>query len=176
MALFTSLARAASKLGTRITAVGTSARAALLGQTIVSPKVTPGRLLTGRREIERGLAEAIKERQPVRFMYTDKVVRCRPGAGVRGSRVGNPHALFMGERGGSYYLHMYIDPQSASQSRSRGTATAPGWRTFLLNRITDLEPLNPPTKLFGGVQRFPIAPGYNPSFYRRVGIPVALAS
>ena len=74
MALFTSLARAASKLGTRITAVGTSARAALLGQTIVSPKVTPGRLLTGRREIERGLAEAIKERQPVRFMYTDKEI------------------------------------------------------------------------------------------------------
>ena len=63
MALFTSLARAASKLGTRITAVGTSARAALLWQTIVGPKVTPGRLLTGRREIERGLAEAIKLRQ-----------------------------------------------------------------------------------------------------------------
>lgn len=175
MALFTSLARAASKLGTRITAVGTSARAALLGQTIVSPKVTPGRLLTGRLEIERGLVEAIKERQPVRFMYTDKIVRGSPGAGVRGSRVGNPHALFRGENGG-FYLHMYIDPQSASQSRSRGTATAPGWRTFLLNRITDLEPLNPPSRLFGGVQRFPIAPGYNPSFYRRVGIPVALAS
>jgi len=175
MALLTSLARAAGKLGTRITAVGGAARAALLGQTIVSPKVQPGKLLTGRREIERGLAEAIRARQPVRFMYTDKYVKGRGGAGVRGSRIGNPHALFMGERGG-FYLHMYVDPQSASQSRSRGTATTPGWRTFLLNRITDLEPLAPPRKLFGGVQQFPIAPGYNPSWYRRVGIPVALVS
>jgi len=123
-----------------------------------------------------GLEEAIDQMLPVRFQYTDFWVR-RDGEviGVRGLRVGNPHALFYGSND-LPYLHMYIDPQSASQSntlRRRADATAserangemPGWRTFIVGRIRDLEVLEP-VDAFGRRKKFKIAPGFNKAWYR----------
>lgn len=122
-----------------------------------------------------GLEEAIDQMLPVRFQYTDLWVR-RDGSviGIKGLRVGNPHALFYGPNG-LPYLHMYIDPQSASQSntlRRRADATPserrngemPGWRTFIVGRIRDLEVLEP-KDAFGRRKRFKIAPGFNKGFY-----------
>jgi hypothetical protein len=61
---------------------------------------------------------AIQNRQSVNFRYIDKW-RKPNEPGAKGPRVGNPHALWVG-RNGTLYLHMWIDPQSASASASDG--------------------------------------------------------
>ena len=74
------------------------------------------------------LTQAIERKQPVTFFYKDKwQPEGTPGA--LGQRVGNPHAIWRGKNGRTY-LHLYVDPQSAT-----ATGGLPGWRTFLVNRI-----------------------------------------
>ena len=116
---------------------------------------------------EANLTNAIERKQPVTFYYNDK---WQPDGtpGKLGQRVGNPHAIWIGPNG-TKYLHLYVDPQSAS-----ATGDLPGWRTFILSRIQNVSVLELGTKFFGGTVQFVRAPGWNPGWYSRVGTPVAL--
>lgn len=126
------------------------------------------------------LSRAIEQKRSVRFQYTDKWIR-RDGSvvGISGTRAGNPHALWRGFNG-TLYLHMYIDPTSTSQSHTisrRGDATdserrsgeMPGWRTFIVSRIRDVETLNMGKNWRGKEITFSAAPGWNPGWYFSVG-------
>ena len=116
---------------------------------------------------EANLIQAIDRRQPVTFYYDDKWQP--PGTpGKIGQRVGNPHAIWIG-RNGTKYLHLYVDPQSAS-----ATGDLPGWRTFILSRIRNVSVLELGASFFGRPVRFVFAPGWNPSWYSTVGQPVKL--
>jgi len=113
------------------------------------------------------LETAIKNRQPVSFFYNDKW-QPEGVTGKYGQRVGNPHAIWKGSNG-TTYLHLYVDPQSAS-----ATGDLPGWRTFILGRIQNVSVLELGTKLFGKPIQFVQAPGWNPAWYSRVGTPIYL--
>jgi hypothetical protein len=116
---------------------------------------------------EGNLLEAIDRRQPVSFFYVDKWQP--PGTpGARGLRVGNPHAVWIGKNG-TKYLHLYVDPQSAT-----ATGGLPGWRTFIVSRISDVSVLELGVRLFGRPVQFVQGPGFRPSWYRRNGQPVKL--
>jgi len=108
------------------------------------------------------LQDAIERRQPCAFFYDDKT---SDGSGMR---LGNPHAIWAATNG-SKYLHMYVDPRSATASGS-----LPGWRTFLVDRIRDVSVYDLGTNLFGRAQEFNVAPGYNPGWYSRNGRPIVL--
>jgi len=105
------------------------------------------------------LEEAISRVQPVSFFYVDK---WQPAGtpGAAGLRVGNPHAIWRSNRTGRTYLHMYVDPQSAT-----ATGGLPGWRTYLINRIQGVSIFEQGTTLFGRPVQFVRAPGFNPSYY-----------
>jgi hypothetical protein len=111
------------------------------------------------------LEQAIKNKQPVSFFYNDK---WQPEGvqGKYGQRVGNPHAVWKGANG-TTYLHLYVDPQSAS-----ATGDLPGWRTFIVSRIQNVSVLELGTKLFGKPIQFVTAPGWNPAWYPQVGTPI----
>jgi hypothetical protein len=112
------------------------------------------------------LSQAIERKQPVSFFYKDKwQPEGTPGA--LGQRVGNPHAIW--KRGKSTYLHLYVDPQSAT-----ATGGLPGWRTFLVDRIQGVSVLELGTTFLGKPVKFVTAPGWNPSWYRQVGQPIKL--
>lgn len=112
---------------------------------------------------------AIANRLPVSYYYVDKWQPPeKPGA--RGQREGNPHAMWTDNRTGRTYVHLYVDPRSAS-----ATGDLPGWRTFLLNRIQNASVITLGTSFFGKPIRFRLAPGYNPPWYRSVGTPIQLA-
>lgn len=113
------------------------------------------------------LTLAIQNREPVTFFYNDKWQE-EGVKGKYGQRVGNPHAIWKG-RNGRVYLHMYVDPQSAS-----ATGDLPGWRTFLINRIQSVSALELGTSFFGKKVQFVLAPGWNPGWYSRVGTPIVL--
>jgi len=113
------------------------------------------------------LAYAIENKQPVSFFYNDKWQE-EGVTGKYGQRVGNPHAVWRGSNG-TVYLHLYVDPQSAS-----ATGDLPGWRTFIVPRIQNVSVLELGTKLFGKPIRFVDAPGWNPAWYSRVGSPIHL--
>jgi len=117
--------------------------------------------------VEANLTEAINRKQPVTFYYDDK---WQPDGvpGKIGQRVGNPHAIWVGSNG-TKYLHLYVDPQSAS-----ATGDLPGWRTFIVSRIQNVSVLELGTKLFGRPIEFVFAPGWNPSWYSSAGTPVVL--
>lgn len=116
---------------------------------------------------------AINNRQSVNFRYVDKWREPRePGA--KGPRIGNPHALWVG-RNGTLYLHMWIDPSSASASASDGTGRKPGWRTFIVSRIDEAAVRDAGFSQWTATRNtFNIAPGWNPAWYSQVGQPVAL--
>lgn len=115
----------------------------------------------------RELKQAIDNKQPVSFFYNDKW-QPEGVTGKYGTRVGNPHALWRGNNG-TVYLHLYVDPQSAS-----ATGDLPGWRTFIVNRITGVSVLELGSRLFGRPIQFVNAPGWNPRWYSRVGTPIDL--
>jgi hypothetical protein len=113
------------------------------------------------------LKAAIERKQPVTFYYVDKwQPESVPGA--MGQRVGNPHALWKG-RNGTTYLHLYVDPQSAS-----ATGDLPGWRTFIVDRIQTVSVLELGTRFLGRPVQFVTAPGWNPAWYPTVGTPIKL--
>tara|TARA_R110002049_G_scaffold69250_1_gene179417 strand:+ start:178 stop:654 length:477 start_codon:yes stop_codon:yes gene_type:complete len=117
--------------------------------------------------VKGNLVRAIETKQPVTFFYKDKwQPEGTPGA--LGQRVGNPHAIWRGTNGRTY-LHLYVDPQSAT-----ATGDLPGWRTFLVNRIQGVSVLELGSSFFGRPVRFVTAPGWNPSWYSRVGQPIKL--
>jgi len=115
----------------------------------------------------RELETAIENKQPVSFFYNDK---WQPEGvqGKYGQRIGNPHAIWKGANG-TTYLHLYVDPQSAS-----ATGDLPGWRTFIVGRVQNVSVLELGTRLFGKPIQFVTAPGWNPSWYRQVGQPLFL--
>lgn len=117
----------------------------------------------------RELEKAIDNKQPVAFFYNDK---WQPEGvqGKYGNRVGNPHAVWKG-RNGTTYLHLYVDPQSAS-----ATGDLPGWRTFIVGRIQNVSVLELGTRLFGRPVQFVDAPGWNPGWYFRVGQPLFMVN
>jgi len=116
---------------------------------------------------ESNLVDAIDRRQPVSFFYVDKWQPVgTPGA--RGLRVGNPHAIWIGKNG-SKYLHLYVDPQSAT-----ATGNLPGWRTFLVSRIKEVSVLELGTRLFGRPVEFVQGPGFRASWYSKNGRPVKI--
>lgn len=114
------------------------------------------------------LTDAITRRQPVAFFYVDK---WQPAGtpGATGLRVGNPHAMWVGTNG-EKYLHMYVDPRAAT-----ATGQLPGWRTFIIGRISDVSIYDLGKGFFGKEVKFNIAPGYNPGWYSRNGRPIVLA-
>lgn len=116
---------------------------------------------------EANLKDAIERRQPVTFYYDDK---WQPEGvpGKIGQRLGNPHALWRGSNG-TLYLHLYVDPQSAS-----ATGGLPGWRTFIVDRIQNVSVLELGTRFLGRPVVFVAAPGFNPAWYSRVGTPIQL--
>jgi hypothetical protein len=116
---------------------------------------------------ESSLIDAIERRQPVTFYYDDKW-QPEGTPGKIGQRVGNPHAVWIGPNG-TKYLHLYVDPQSAS-----ATGELPGWRTFILSRIKNVSVLELGSALFGRPVRFVLAPGWNPAWYSQVGQPIKL--
>jgi hypothetical protein len=115
------------------------------------------------KELER----AIELKNPVSFFYNDKW-QPEGVTGKYGTRIGNPHALWRGNNG-TVYLHLYVDPQSAS-----ATGDLPGWRTFIVSRIQGVSVLELGTRLFGSPVQFVTAPGWNPAWYSRVGTPIAM--
>ena len=115
------------------------------------------------------LKRAIELKNPVTFFYNDKWQE-EGVVGKYGQRVGNPHAIWRGNNG-TVYLHMYVDPQSAS-----ATGDLPGWRTFILGRIQNVSVLELGTRLFGKPIQFVDAPGWNPAWYSRVGTPIKLVN
>ncbi|NBS71247.1 WYL domain-containing protein, partial [bacterium] len=116
---------------------------------------------------EANLTDAIQRRQPVTFYYDDKWQE--DGVpGKAGQRIGNPHAIWVGSNG-TKYLHLYVDPQSAS-----ATGSLPGWRTFILSRIQNVSVLELGSSFFGRKVEFVQAPGFNRAWYSRVGTPVVL--
>ncbi len=115
------------------------------------------------KELER----AIQNKQPVSFFYNDKW-QDEGTPGKYGQRIGNPHAVWRGNNG-TVYLHLYVDPQSAS-----ATGDLPGWRTFILNRIQNVSVLELGARLMGQNIGFTLAPGWNPAWYSRVGTPLFL--
>jgi len=116
---------------------------------------------------ESNITDAIRRKQPITFYYDDKwQVDGTPGK--IGQRVGNPHAIWRGSNG-TKYLHLYVDPQSAS-----ATGGLPGWRTFILDRIQNVSILELGTKLFGKPVQFVLAPGWNPRWYSTVGTPIEI--
>jgi len=116
-------------------------------------------------DTEANLLSAISRKQPVTFFYDDK---WQPDGTPNkiGQRVGNPHAVWVG-RNGTKYLHMYVDPASAS-----ATGDLPGWRTFILSRIQNVSIMELGTKLFGKPVQFVVGPGYNARWYSQVGTPI----
>ena len=74
----------------------------------------------------------------------------------------------MGDNG-TTYLHLYVDPQSA-----RATGDLPGWRTFIIGRITGPSILELGTRIFGRRILCSTAPDWNPAHYSKVGTPIAL--
>ncbi len=115
------------------------------------------------------LKYAIKNRLPVSYYYVDKWQPPeKPGA--RGQREGNPHAIWRDNRTNRTYVHLYVDPRSAS-----ATGGLPGWRTFLLDRVQNASVITLGSSFFGKPIKFTLAPGYNPPWYRRVGQPIELA-
>jgi hypothetical protein len=145
------------------------------GTVVIGRQLT--RTGTGRGEVNAILSDAIKFRQPVRFVYSDKWVPSDPAdqLGAKGTRVGDPCAMWIGFNGGQY-LHMYIDPESVSLSntlvragkRSSG-GEKPGWRTFLVERIGFIELLSNGIDAKGKPIPFTTPPGWNPSWYSRKG-------
>ena len=113
-----------------------------------------------RVKIPNTLQAAILFRQEVSFYYSDA-----DGSPV-GLRRGYPHAVWK-ERGRTW-LHMWVLPGSVSEG------TLPGWRRFDVNRIRQLRVIQNPIEIQGEPARFPLAPGWNPSYYRRRGTPVYL--
>ncbi len=113
------------------------------------------------------LQQAIALKNPVSFFYNDKW-QPEGVTGKYGTRVGNPHAVWRGKNG-TVYLHLYVDPQSAS-----ATGDLPGWRTFIISRIQNVSVLELGTKFFGRPIQFVNAPGWNPAWYSRVGTPIKL--
>ncbi len=117
------------------------------------------------------LKYAIENRLPVSYFYVDKwQPATQPGA--RGQREGNPHAIWT--MNGKTYVHLYVDPRSASASAALGEASLPGWRTFILDRAQNVNVITLGRSFFGKDIRFKIAPGFNPGWYSRVGSPVAI--
>ena len=118
-------------------------------------------------DVRATLISAIERKQPVSFYYDDK---WQPDGviGKLGMRIGNPHALWVGDNG-TTYLHMYVDPQSAS-----ATGDLPGWRTFIIGRIQWPSILELGTRIFGRPIQFVTAPDWNPAYYSGVGTPIAL--
>jgi len=112
------------------------------------------------------LKAAIENKQPVSFFYNDKWQE-EGVNGKYGQRVGNPHAIWRGKNG-TTYLHLYVDPQSAS-----ATGSLPGWRTFIIGRIQNVSVLDLGTRLFGRPVQFVTAPGFNRGWYSRVGTSIA---
>lgn len=112
---------------------------------------------------------AIANRLPVSFYYVDKWQEPNT-PGSRGQREGNPHAMWRDNRTGLTYVHVYIDPRSASATRD-----LPGWRTFILDRMQNASVITLGTSFFGKPIKFRLAPGFNPSWYRTVGTPIQLA-
>jgi hypothetical protein len=145
------------------------------GTTVIGRQLT--RTGSGRGEVNAILSEAIKNRQPVRFVYNDKWVPTDPAdqLGSKGTRVGDPCALWIGFNGRTY-LHLYIDPESVSLSntlvragkRSSG-GEKPGWRTFLVDRIGFIELLSNGVDARGNPIPFTTPPGWNPRWYFSVG-------
>lgn len=119
---------------------------------------------------------AIQNKQSVTFRYVD-AWREPDEPGAKGPRIGNPHALFL-KSNGTLYLHMYIDPMSASASASDGTGQKPGWRTFLVGRIGEAAVRDAGFSQWKATRNvFSIAPGWNPGWYSQGGArPVALVS
>lgn len=110
-----------------------------------------------------GLKEAVETRQPVSFNYVNASEPSESGL-----RHGNPHAIFSTD--GQTYLHMWT--QAMSSSGSGGLAD---WRTFLVGRIgtITIHPLG--LSPAGDEQLFPLAPGFNPSYYSRGKRVIAIA-
>lgn len=143
------------------------------GTVVIGRQLT--RTGTGRGEVNAILSDAIKFRQPVRFVYNDKWVPADPAdqLGAKGTRVGDPCAMWIGFNGGQY-LHLYIDPESVSLSntlvragkRSSG-GEKPGWRTFLVERIGFIELLSNGVDAKGKPIPFTTPPGFNPGWYSR---------
>ena len=117
----------------------------------------------------RELEKAIELKNPVSFFYNDKW-QPEGVTGKYGQRVGNPHAVWRGANG-TVYLHLYVDPQSAS-----ATGDLPGWRTFIVSRIQNVSVLELGTRLFGRPIQFVGAPGWNPAWYSRVGQPLYMVN
>lgn len=115
----------------------------------------------------RELAKAVDMKAPVSFFYNDKW-QPEGVSGKYGQRVGNPHAVWRGTNG-TVYLHLYVDPQSAS-----ATGDLPGWRTFIISRIQNVSVLEPGASLFGRPIQFVNGPGWNPGWYFRVGSPLQM--
>ena len=113
------------------------------------------------------LQQAIDLKNPVSFFYNDKW-QPEGVTGKYGQRVGNPHAVWRGKNG-TVYLHLYVDPQSAS-----ATGDLPGWRTFIVSRIQNVSVLELGKKLFGRPIQFVTAPGFNRGWYSRVGTPIKI--
>lgn len=176
----TTLKSLATKAATALGFQGPFARRALPAQTftVEAYESSPAGTVVA-------LSRAIKEQKSVRFNYTDKWIR-RDGSvvGISGSRTGNPHAIWKAFNG-TIYLHMYVDPTSTSQSNTisrRSDATdserqagdMPGWRTFIVSRINNVETLNMGNNWRGKEIKFEPAPGWNPGWYFKVGAALRL--
>jgi len=110
---------------------------------------------------------AIENKQAVSFSYTDVSVEEEGRVGKRGRRVGNPHAIWR-DHGGTVYLHLWADPRSSSAS-----GRLPGWRTYIVGRMTNVAPEESPLRS-RRPQKFANAPGWNPAWYSREGTPIAI--
>lgn len=115
------------------------------------------------------LKRAIDLKNPVSFFYNNRWTE-EGVTGKYGQRVGNPHAIWRGDNG-TVYLHMYVDPQSAS-----ATGDLPGWRTFIVSRIQNVSVLELGSRLFGRPIQFVDAPGWRPTWYAQVGTPIKLVN
>lgn len=113
-------------------------------------------------EVPQTLDGAIDYRQEVQFSYTDK------DGSPTGIRKGYPHAVW--KQNGQIWLHMWVRPGSVSEGR------LPGWRKFAVRRIRNLKVIVNPLTINGAPAPFVPSPGWNPSYYRRVGTPVNLIS
>ena len=93
------------------------------------------------------LQDAIEFRQRVAFQYSNEDEPRRSGR-----RIGLPHGVF--KRQGRTYLLLYAQPGSVSAS-----GRLPGWRTYLLGRVSNVQILRQETPT-GKLREFTIAPGF----------------
>ncbi len=131
-----------------------------LASTKKRPSLTKGRVELQPVRVPNTLQGAILFRQEVSFYYTDT------DGSPTGLRRGYPHAMW--REGVVTYVHMWVLPGSVSEGR------LPGWRTFKSGAIRQLTVRENPLRIGNKPAPFTLAPGWNPSYYRRVGTPIAI--